>query len=891
MRVRISHTLYLSFATSAVLAAWPLLAPAACVVSPGPSGQIFTCTNGTDPGITALTGDNDVLFPSGNSVINGNVTLGAGRDLVQLDSLDTRINGSVTMGDGANIFRLNKGTITGDVNQGSGPDIMQISGGQAGRMIQGDGVDDFAMSGGTILALAQGDGRDKFFMSGGTITGAAEDLDVAKMTGGTIGRVDMKLDKNIFDMSGGTIINNLVTGFDEDTILISGTAYIGGNVSTSGGSDTITVTGGTINGQILASTGVDHFSWIGGGQINGFILLGPDNDIALIQNLTVPLLAPTPLIDGGTGNDTLTFDNTQAAMPGRYTNWEQVLLKNNSTLKLGGTFVLGDTGTQTGAMTIDDSSALLVDTGVLSAYTAGQRMTLNNGGIIDMTTGSSIATDTLTVNGNYTGNNGTLLLQSVLGTDGSPSDKLVVNQGTIQGSTAISVINLGGAGAATLQDGIQVVQASNGASGRVGAFTLAGPVSAGAFNYYLFKGGVSAGTAESYYLRSTVPVVPPIPPDPVIIVPLPEPVPGDPPVVVVPLPEPVPGDPPLTPTPVVVEPLPEPVPGTPPLPPNPGITPIPIYRPEVPIYAALFPAAQQLVQGMLGTYHERMGEQSQQQTDPLRAGWGRVYGSNSRQSFAGTVNPTLKSSIIGFQVGSDLFTHSTDDGQVLHAGFFVGHSRLRGDIKGFNDGWQDKKAGSTTLRGDSLGAYLTLIGANQAYLDVVVMGTRLDGHSESDRGVKMNTRGHNVSASAEVGRPFQITPKWSIEPQAQLIIGKTKLDKQSDGISDVSFNADTSVTTRLGVRLRGDYQVSNMPLQPYARANIWHTRGGKSTVTFADVTDIDTEQKSTTMGVSLGANLTVAPGISVYSEVGFNRNLDSNAFNGRQGTLGLRMAF
>ncbi|RQO51480.1 autotransporter outer membrane beta-barrel domain-containing protein [Pseudomonas sp. KBW05] len=853
MRGQIPPTLYLSLATSAVLAAWPLLAPAACVVTPGPTGQVFTCTSGTDPGITALTGDNEVLFPSGNSVINGNVALGPGNDLVQLDAPDTQINGSVSMGDGVNIFRLNKGTITGAVNQGSGTDIAQISGGQAGAISQGAGVDRFAMSGGTIASLAQGDGHDTFNMSGGTITGAFEDGDDATMTGGSIGRVDMKLDNNLFDMSGGTIIGNLVTGFGNDTIRVSGTSFIGGNISTSGGTDSITVTGGTIGGQILASAGEDHFSWIGGGQIRGFVLMGNDNDTALIQNLTEATLATTPLIDGGTGTDTLTFDNTQAATPGRYTNWEQVTLDNNATFRLGGTFVLGDTGTQTGTMTINGSSSLLVDTGTLSAFTTGQLVTLNNRGSIDMTTGSATATDTLTVNGNYNGNGGKLLLQSVLGADGSPSDKLVVSQGTLQGSTAISVSNLGGAGAATLQDGIQVVQATNGASGSAGAFTLAGPVSAGAFDYRLFKGGVTAGTGENYYLRSTVPVTPP---DPVIIAPLPSPSPGEPP-----------------------------------LPPNPGITPIPIYRPEVPIYAALFPAAQQIVQGMLGTYHERMGDQGQQQGDPLRAGWGRVYGSSSRQSFAGTVNPTLKSSITGFQVGSDLFTHRTDGGTDLHAGFFVGHSRLRGDIKGFNGGWQDNDAGNTTLRGDSLGAYLTLIGANQAYLDVVLMGTRLDGHNESDRGVKMDTQGHNVSASAEVGRPFQVTPQWVVEPQAQLIVGKTKLDSQNDGISDVAYKADTTVTTRLGVRLRGDYQVSGMPLQPYARANIWHTRGGKNTVTFADVTDIDTEQKSTNMGVSLGTNLTVAPGVSLYSEVGFNRNLDSNALNGRQGTLGLRMAF
>ena len=59
-------------------------------------------------------------------------------------------------------------------------------------------------------------------------------------------------------------------------------------------------------------------------------------------------------------------------------------------------------------------------------------------------------------------------------------------------------------GAATLQDGIMVVEAANGGTTARGAFALSGPVAAGAFEYFLFKGGVSAGTDENWYLRSTL---------------------------------------------------------------------------------------------------------------------------------------------------------------------------------------------------------------------------------------------------------------------------------------------------------------------------------------------------------------------------------------------------
>src|SRR5450830_355871 len=772
MRIPLSSLLYLGISSIIAVTAWPLASYGACTINNTVGDDISTCDSASAPGFTD-TGGNNTLNISGSGAINGNVTFGAGNDLVDVNGPTATLNGSLNQGDGANIFRLNQGTVTGSVTQGAGADVVQITGGQAAAISQGAAIDSFA--------------------------------------------------------------------------------NIGGNINISGGNDVIEVSGGTVNGQILASFGDDQLIWHDGGKINGLIVMGAGNDTALLTNLNETLLSSNPLADGGLGNDTLTFDHTQTDVPLRYTGWEQVLLVNGSDLKLGGAFTLGDNETGTGSMTLDGSSKLTVTTGSLNPFTAGQSVTLNSGGLIDMTTGSTRANDTLTVNGNYNGNGGGLALQSVLGSDGSPSDLLVIGTGQISGTTLLSVTNLQGPGAETVQDGIQVVRTINGASGAGTHFTLANRVSAGAFDYYLFKGGDKAGSGENYYLRSSVPAAP--------------------------LPGPV-------------TPLPEPVVGTPELPSNPGITPIPIYRPEVVIYAALFPAAQQIVQAMLGTYHERMGDQSQQQqTGAFPAGWGRIYGNSSRQSFAGTVSPTLNSSLSAFQIGTDVYANTTDNGAVQRAGFFVGHSRLKGDVKGFNGGWQDKAAGNTTLRSDSLGVYWTLIGANRAYLDLVLMGTRFDGNNESDRGVKMKTRGHNVAASAEVGWPFQMTTHWVAEPQVQLIVSRTKLDSQNDGISDVAYNADTSVTTRLGIRLRGDYQLRGLPLQPYARANIWHTGAGQNTVTFNGVTDIDTEQKSTFLGLSLGATLEVAKGVSLYSEVGYNRNLDSQMLNSRQGTVGLRMEF
>ncbi|MFO2464243.1 autotransporter outer membrane beta-barrel domain-containing protein [Pseudomonas sp. 15FMM2] len=839
MSARLSPLMCLgiTIGSALILAGWPLVSQASCTLASMPGDTRYTCDSGTSPGLNDTDGNNTLTLPAaGSGRIDGNVTFGAGRDRLEQAS----------------------GEITGVVDLGDGDDTVRFTGGRAGRILQGNGIDDFFMTGGTIASLYQGDNRDTFWMLGGEILGAFEDGDVAQMSGGRIGRVDMKLDKNIFRMSGGEIVGNLVTGFDTDTIVMSD-GRIGGNISVSGGDDSITITGGEVAGEIRAGPGNDRFVWEAAGTIRSPILMAAGNDEALLTGLSESVMASTPTLDGGDGDDTLTFNNTRSASPGRYINWENVKLADRSQLTLGGDFKLGDSVTRTGSLSIDKTSVLLVNQGSISAFSTDQSAVLNNSGLIDMTTGPASATDSLTVNGNYNGNNGQIALQSVLGDDGSPSDKLVVNKGTVQGNTTLSITNLSGPGAETLSNGIQVVEARNGAMGRPEAFRLGGgSMSAGAFEYFLFKGGVTDGTAEHWYLRSTIAAAPPTDPQ------------GPP----VPVPVPAEGAPIGLPTAV------------------PSAQPIVLYRPEVPNYSVFFPAVQQMVQAALGTYHERMGDQSQQRsTGSLPAGWGRVYGNSSRQSYAGTVSPRLDSSLNGFQVGSDLYAWTTDNGQTQRVGFFVGHSRLKGTIDGFNRGWQQLDSGKTTLRSDSVGVYWTLIDPYGWYVDAVLMGSRLDGNSESDRGLKLKTEGHDVLASVEIGVPWRVSQRWELEPQLQVIGNQTSLDSRNDGISDVKFSADTAITTRLGVRLRGDYMLADRPFQPYLRANVWHASSGTNRVSFNDVTDIDTEQKSTTLGLKVGASWQVSKVFSVYGEAGYNSNLDSNALDAREFTLGVRGEF
>ncbi|CAG4887102.1 hypothetical protein [Paraburkholderia gardini] len=370
------------------------------------------------------------------------------------------------------------------------------------------------------------------------------------------------------------------------------------------------------NGEaILTNSGNDTINW-SGGMITGSIRLAAGNDAATLSGLTNTTLAGVPWFDGGPGTDVLTFNRTQASGLSRFLNWETVNVTNGSQLTLDSAgMTLGGSGTLTGALNIDSTSTLfaggLGDPSIMPAV-AGQLVAVSNAGTIDLTSGGTGTSDALVVNGNYVGLNGRLLLQSVLGADSSPSDRLVIMQGTGSGNTSIGVTNVGGTGGVTVTDGIMVVQATNGATTTASAFTLPRPLVAGAYTYYLFKGGVSAGTVDNWYLRSSIAAAP----------------------------TPTSTSAP-TGTPVAAA-------GTPSLPPPPpaGAAPTPLYRMEVPVYAEVPVLARELSIAQTGTFHDRQGEQSLLgEIGALPAAWARVWGEHATQRNDGAVDPEFSGTL------------------------------------------------------------------------------------------------------------------------------------------------------------------------------------------------------------------------------------------------------
>jgi len=752
-----------------------------------------------------------------------------------------------------------------------------LAGDTLGAVVQTPAIDDFTMTGGTVQSLNQGESYDTFSMSDGRIIGAFEDGDRAIFSGGRIGRVDLKLANNYFEMSQDTAVatlidGNLVSGFGNDTIILRG-GTIGGNISTSGGVDTITISGGALRGNVLASAGDDVFNW-SGGSIGGRVDMGLGNDQATISNLDANTLVNT--LDGGDGNDTLRFSNSQVAGGALYPNWETISLTDNSGLTLDDTMTLGDANSATGTLSLDGSSALRSRQGTVAAFTEGQRATVINAGTIDLSGGND-AQGRLTIKGDYQGNDGVLRVNSVLAGDDAASDRLVVSQGAISGSTRLLVNNLGGAGAATPQNGIQVVEARDGATSSATAFTQTQTLSAGAYDYRLFKGGVTAGSENSWFLRSTLVAAPPV----ASVTPEPG-VPVDPGTPVDPAVEPAATPPVAAPAPGQAE-LPAPVA---------GIS-TPLYRPEVPVYAAAPRGAALIARQALGTFHQRQGDQQLLDGQGgLPAAWGQAYGGTLRQQWSGTVSPSLDGDLYGFKVGQDLYARVSDSGYRQQVGVYVSHSRLDADVKGFALAVEDRSVGDLTLDGDSVGAYWTLVGPQRGYLDAVLQYTDLDGRARSQRGDKLNINGHAWTASVESGYPISVSERWTVEPQAQLIAQKVSLDGANDSISHVTYDAQVELTGRLGVRLEGSFTGSSARLlQPYAQVNLWHGDGGRDTLTFDGVDSIKTDYRYTSLQLEAGLVAQVNEALSLHGGVQYASNLDSRQQEASGVNLGVRWQF
>ncbi|ACF50439.1 autotransporter outer membrane beta-barrel domain-containing protein [Stenotrophomonas maltophilia] len=428
--------------------------------------------------------------------------------------------------------------------------------------------------------------------------------------------------------------------------------------------------------------------------------------------------------------------------------------------------------------------------------------TLDHAGTIAFVAPGADGFKTVTVTGDYVGNGGQWLFNRALGDDASLGDQLVI-EGDSRGTATVSVRNAGGAGALT-REGIRLISVSGQSDAQ---FTLHGRAVAGAYDYFLFKGGISTPDDGNWYLRSEYvpPVDPPLPPDPPIDPPTP---PIDPPV-----------DPPRPPIDPPVQP-----PIDPPLPPEPPR----VERPEPAAYLANQNAAQGMFRHSL---HDRSGDPATAADDDGNAiAWAQVRSSQPDSHGRGQqvhVDSRLSSVLLG--VGRRFEANA---GGQLQLGVMAGQGRARNDSRSQVTGYTARGE----VIGSSIGLYATWLQDARmdggAYVDGWLQYGRFRNSVQGEGLQKERYRSHSWTASAEAGYvlPLQRSAARGIylEPQLQVLHSRYDADAVVEANGTVVEGRDKdSTTTRVGMRLytrsltQGEGQV-----QPFVAVNWWSGGNG-----------------------------------------------------------------
>ncbi|QVQ29905.1 autotransporter domain-containing protein [Achromobacter deleyi] len=206
------------------------------------------------------------------------------------------------------------------------------------------------------------------------------------------------------------------------------------------------------------------------------------------------------------------------------------------------------------------------------------------------------------------------------------------------------------------------------------------------------------------------------------------------------------------------------------------------------------------------------------------------------------------------------------------------------------------KVGYNDLRSRYLGGYATWADASGRYADLVLQGGDHRYSVRPEANPSVSGKARSWVASVEVGQPFALTERWTIETQAQLAYQKSSIDDLELSGAVVQQKTNGGWIGRLGVRVKGDMMTSAGRLLPYGRVNLYYAGSGTDVARFispAAVTDIASRSGYTSIEIAGGATLALNSRTSLYAEMGhvFDVSGGARVQSSILGSLGVRVRF
>ena len=451
---------------------------------------------------------------------------------------------------------------------------------------------------------------------------------------------------------------------------------------------------------------------------------------------------------------------------------------------------------------------------------------------------------TLTVKGNYVGNNGQLNIRTVLGDDKSATDRLIV-EGNTSGSTTVYVKNAGGSGAATL-NGIELITV-NGNESPADAFRQGDArIAAGAFEYQLKQQG------KNWYLTSYQSVNE-------------EDNSSE-------------GNSEST------------------------ETPTPVLRPEAGSYVANLAAANTLFVMRL---NDRAGET--RYIDPVteqerssRLWLRQIGGHNAWRDSNGQLRTTSHRYVS--QLGAELLTGGFTDSDSWRLGVMAGYAR---DYNSTHSSVSDYRS-KGSVRGYSAGLYATWfaddISKKGAYIDAWAQYSWFKNSVKGDELAYESYSAKGATVSLEAGYGFALNKSfgleaakytWIFQPQAQAIwMGVDHNAHTEANGSRIENDANNNIQTRLGFRTFIRTQEKNSgphgdDFEPFVEMNWIHN--SKDFAVSMNGVKVEQDGARNLGEIKLGVNGNLNPAASVWGNVGVQ--LGDNGYNDTAVMVGLKYKF